>query len=62
MEDCISVIMALGIATPYTRFGARLGMTHLPGAYLLWLALILVSYCVLAQQVKGWFARRHGYY
>jgi Mg2+-importing ATPase len=57
-----SFIMAVGVAIPYTRFGANLGLTHLPGIYFSWFAVILISYCGLAQLVKGWFARRYGYY
>ncbi|MFY9529707.1 MAG: magnesium-translocating P-type ATPase, partial [Candidatus Acidiferrales bacterium] len=57
-----SAIMAIGLAIPFTRFGLDLGLTPLPGAYFLWLLLILATYCALAQQVKGWFARRYGYY
>ncbi len=55
-------IMAVGLAMPFTRFGSSLGLMPLPGAYFLWLLLVLTTYCGLAQQVKGWFARRCGYY
>ena len=55
-------IMALGVTIPYTRFGTNIGLMRLPGMYFLWLALILVTYCVLAQRIKSWFGREYGYY
>jgi hypothetical protein len=50
------------IGDAFTRFGSNLGMMPLPGASFVWLLLILTTYCALAQQVKGWLARRYGYY
>ena len=55
------VILA-GLAIPYTRFGRGIGMQPLPWSYFLWLALILLAYCSLAQFVKNWFDKRFGYY
>lgn len=55
-------IMAAGIAIPFTSFGASIGLSPLPRAYFGFLVAILLAYCVLAQIVKVWFARRYGYY
>jgi Mg2+-importing ATPase len=55
-------VMLGGLAIPFTSFGDRLGLSPLPLAYFPWLVAILVSYCVLGQVVKTWFARRYGYY
>lgn len=52
-------IMVIGILIPYSGLGARIGMSPLPGAYFGWLALTLVSYCVLTQLVKTLYIRRY---
>ena len=51
--------MVIGILIPYSGLGARIGMSPLPGAYFGWLALTLVSYCVLTQLVKTLYIRRY---
>ncbi len=56
------IVMLAGLAIPFTAFGRALGLTPLPAAYYGWLVAILAGYMVLAQMVKGWFARRFGYY
>jgi hypothetical protein len=33
----------------------------LPTSYIIWLVLILLSYCVLTQLMKIWFVRKYGY-
>jgi Mg2+-importing ATPase len=53
-------VMAAGVAIPYTRLGAAVGMVPLPFAYLPWLAATLLGYCLLTQFVKGWYIRRNG--
>jgi len=55
------VVMAIGIAIPFTPIGAALAMVRLPLVYFAWLALILLSYAILTQLVKSWFVRRFGY-
>ena len=55
------MVMAIGVAIPYTPVGAALAMTQLPLLYFGWLSMILLSYCLLTQLVKGWYARRYGY-
>jgi Mg2+-importing ATPase len=53
-------VMAIGIAIPFTAIGPGLGLVPLPAAYFGWLALILLAYACLTQQVKSWFVRRYG--
>lgn len=52
-------IMVIGIFIPFSGLGARIGMVPLPFAYFGWLALTLVSYCVLTQVVKTLYIRRY---
>jgi Mg2+-importing ATPase len=54
------LIMVIGMLIPYSGLGARIGMQPLPGIYFAWLALTLVSYCVLTQVVKTIYIRRYG--
>lgn len=55
-----AAIMAFGIFLPFSSLGSHLGMVHLPGAYFLWLAAILLGYCTLTQVVKRiYIARFH---
>jgi len=51
-------IMAIGIATPFTVFGASVGMVPLPASYFPWLVVTLLSYAVLTQVVKVAYIRR----
>ena len=51
-------IMAIGVAIPFTHFGASIGLQPLPKAYFPWLAATLLSYCVATQLVKLWYIRR----
>jgi Mg2+-importing ATPase len=53
-------VVLVGIVTPYTPFGAGLGMVPLPASYFPWLAGILLSYCLLTQAIKVWYIRRFG--
>lgn len=53
-------IMVAGMYIPYSALGARIGMQPLPGVYFAWLALTLVSYCMLTQLVKTLYIRRYG--
>jgi P-type Mg2+ transporter len=53
-------VMAAGLAIPYTRLGADLGMVPLPPAYFPWLAATLAGYFVLTQFMKRQFLRRYG--
>jgi Mg2+-importing ATPase len=53
-------IMALGIYLPFSPVGEHLGMVPLPPTYFIWLAGILLSYCLLTQLVKTIYIRRFG--
>jgi Mg2+-importing ATPase len=54
------IVMAIGIAIPYTPLGATVGLVPLPAAYYPWLAATLVGYCLLTHIVKRWYIRRFG--
>lgn len=56
------LVVAAGLAIPFTRPGASVGMQPLPASFFAWLLLILVCYCMLAQLVKRWYDERFGYY
>ncbi len=55
------IIMAAGIYLPFSPIAGALHMTPLPGQYFGWLAATLLSYAILTQIVKTWFARKYGY-
>jgi Mg2+-importing ATPase len=50
--------MVIGSIIPFTPFGASIGLQSLPGSYFLWLAITLITYCLLTQIVKTWYIRR----
>jgi Mg2+-importing ATPase len=52
------VIMAVGIALPFTPVGSYLGFTPLPPLYWPLLGITLVCYVLLTQLVKTWLLRR----
>jgi Mg2+-importing ATPase len=54
------LIILIGIALPFTPFGAVLGFAGLPRTYWVALALMMAGYIVLAHLVKVWFVRRFG--
>lgn len=47
-----TIIMAIGILIPFTPLGASVGFHALPTIYFGWLAIIILSYILLAQIVK----------
>ncbi|MDF2632349.1 MAG: magnesium-translocating P-type ATPase [Caproiciproducens sp.] len=47
-----TIIMIIGMIIPFVPLGAYLGMAGLPPVYFAWLALIILSYVLLAQIVK----------
>jgi Mg2+-importing ATPase len=53
------LIMAVGVALPFTPLGRYLGFTALPALYWPYLALTLLCYVVLTQGVKAWLLRHH---
>jgi P-type Mg2+ transporter len=54
------IIAAIGVALPFTRLGAFLGLVPLPQLYWIMLLSILLSYAVLIHIVKTWFVRQFG--
>jgi P-type Mg2+ transporter len=54
-------IMAVAIYLPFSPIASALGFVPLPTSYFIWLALILLSYCVLTQLMKTWFVKKYGY-
>lgn len=56
-----ATVMGFGIYLPFSPIAASLGFVPLPAVYFLWLALILIVYCVLTQCVKTWFIKKYGY-
>jgi Mg2+-importing ATPase len=55
-----TAIILVGTLVPYSALGAKIGMVPLPPIYFAWLALTLVSYCVLTQLMKVIYIRRYG--
>ncbi|MGB3268895.1 MAG: magnesium-translocating P-type ATPase [Rhodanobacter sp.] len=53
-------IIVVGMLLPFSALGGKIGMVPLPPIYFAWLALTLVSYCVLTQLVKVIYIRRYG--
>lgn len=51
------IIMAIGIAIPFTPLGSYLGFTALPSQYWPLLVVTLLCYVVLTQLVKVWLLR-----
>jgi len=52
------LISALAIWLPFSPIAGAGSLVRLPGSYFVWLAAILLSYCVLTQAVKTWYIRR----
>ena len=54
-----TVIMAIGVAIPFTPLGEYLGLAALPLPYFGWLAVIVLGYTLLAQIVKSLYIRKN---
>ncbi|EOL8971295.1 magnesium-translocating P-type ATPase [Cronobacter dublinensis] len=54
------IVMAVGVAIPFSPLGHWIGLIPLPLAYFPWLACILFAYCVVAQLMKRFYIRRFG--
>ena len=52
------MIIAVGTAMPFTKFGAGIGLQPLPLAYFPWLIALLFAYCVTTQWAKRLYIRR----
>lgn len=55
-----ALIMAIGVALPFSPIGHSVGLVPLPWSYFPWLVGTLLSYCFLTQVIKVWYIRRHG--
>lgn len=55
------VVMAVGIALPFSPLASYLQLQALPLSYFPWLVAILAGYMVLTQAVKGFYSRRYGW-
>lgn len=55
------LVMAAGIALPFSPLASYLQLQPLPLSYFPWLVAILVGYMTLTQMVKGFFTRRYGW-
>ena len=55
------LVMALGIALPFSPLASYLQLQALPLSYFPWLVAILAGYMVLTQMVKGFYSRRYGW-
>jgi P-type Mg2+ transporter len=55
-----TAIIIIGMLIPFTPVGSKLGMVALPGVYFGWLALTVLTYCVLTQLVKLIYIKRYG--
>ncbi|KLD62979.1 magnesium-translocating P-type ATPase [Dyella japonica] len=55
-----TAIIIIGMLIPFTAIGGKLGMVPLPGIYFGWLALTVLTYCVLTQLVKLVYIKRYG--
>ena len=53
-----SLVMAIGVAIPFSSVGGSLGFTRLPTLYWPLLVLSILSYAMLTQGVKMWLLRR----
>jgi P-type Mg2+ transporter len=52
------LVMAMGVAIPFSALGSYLGFTTLPSLYWPWLVLTLACYLTLTQGVKMWLLQR----
>lgn len=55
------LVMAAGIALPFSPLAGYLQLQALPLSYFPWLVAILLGYMTLTQLVKNWYCRRWGW-
>lgn len=53
-----AVVMALGIALPFSPLASAVKLQALPAGYFLYLPFVLLGYCLLTQFVKVFYIRR----
>ena len=54
-------IIILGVAIPFTPIGSYLKFARPSMAFLLALAVIVVTYLLTTQLFKAWYVKKHGY-
>ena len=54
-----AVVIAIGIAIPFSPLGASVGLQSLPVSYFPWLAVTLIAYCALTQLIKTIYIRKY---
>ncbi|MDT3553775.1 magnesium-translocating P-type ATPase [Cronobacter sakazakii] len=54
------IVMAVGIAIPFSPLGHMIGLVPLPLSYFPWLVGILFTYCVVVQGMKRLYIRKFG--
>jgi Mg2+-importing ATPase len=52
------IIVTIGLYLPFSSLSADVGLQALPSGYFVWLGVILLTYALLTQLVKGWYVRR----
>jgi len=50
----------IGLVLPFTSLGSKFGFVALPSAYFGWVAITVLTYCVLTQIMKTIYIRRYG--
>jgi hypothetical protein len=55
------IVIGFALIVPFTPLGSLFGFVAPPPAFFLVLAALLGAYLVLAETVKRWFFKRHGY-
>jgi Mg2+-importing ATPase len=53
-----AAVMALGVWVPFSPFAGIIRLQPLPGAYFVFLPLVLLAYCLLTQLVKAAYLRK----
>ena len=59
MFSSAMLLLAIGVALPYTALGAAIGFVPLPLYYYFWLTAILLGYILLVQVLKRWYIKRY---
>eukprot|EP00126_Sphaerothecum_destruens_P004703 Sdes_comp18341_c0_seq1m8080 len=56
------VVVAVGIAIPFTKLGSILGLVPMPASYFGFLFLFIISYIFLTQTCKSFYVKKFGIY
>ena len=58
VRTIVQIVLAVGVAIPFSPLGKYLGFTRLPPLYWPLLAVSLLCYAALTQTVKMWLLRK----